>query len=329
MMKTCRSWWRNCALEADSEILRIDEMENGLGPLSPNLCRIRELISSLELCHHKSERWIHNILEAIGQGETTKGLGTRPTGQLHSAEGIWQNACGALSAWCAGSSSTSISFSIGTLPAAQLLQGLGERSALKEWQVQRVIDKIRSVIHWPQADDGPTANYEWLLLGGGEYECAYRNDCPARYKEHEEFWLMTVRTIIHDTHHGQETKLSLGLAIDMLWPCHWNFVGNLQIVLDAIGGCLSSEKPFTACGRNITSIPNKERLGAICHTLKAYCGRMEAKHVDQEMNELLGKPAPEKKWLAMSLEKTIRLQLNPSAEMLAASALDGPEWITE
>ncbi len=31
-------------------------------------------------------------------------------------------------------------------------------------------------------------------------------------------------------------ELSLALAIDMLWPCHWRFEDNLQIVLDAIGG---------------------------------------------------------------------------------------------
>lgn len=106
MTTSCKAWWRNCATVVDSEIAAIDKMEDDIAPLSPNVSRIRELISSLELCHHKAERWVSNIIEAIATGETTKGLGTRPPGQLHPAEGIWQNACAALSAWCAGCPST-------------------------------------------------------------------------------------------------------------------------------------------------------------------------------------------------------------------------------
>ena len=73
-------------------------MENDISPLPPNVSKIRELISSLELCHHKADRWVHNILEAIGRGETKKGLGTRLCGGYHPAEEIWQNACASLSA---------------------------------------------------------------------------------------------------------------------------------------------------------------------------------------------------------------------------------------
>jgi hypothetical protein len=66
MTTSCRSWWRNCALEADSEILAIDRMEDHIAPIAANVSKIRELISSLELCHHKAERWVGNIIEAIG-----------------------------------------------------------------------------------------------------------------------------------------------------------------------------------------------------------------------------------------------------------------------
>jgi hypothetical protein len=286
-------------LEPDPEIQEIDRMEDGLTPLDPGVSRVRELISGLELCHHKAERWIHNIIEAIGRGDTAKGLGTRPAGQWHPVEEVWQSACDALAAWCQGRSDRLAEFSIGTVPAAQLLTGLGTRSPLKEWQVQRVIEKIRSVIGWPQTDDDPATKYHWLLLGGGEYEADYRSDCPARYKDHEDFWLATVRTILHDTDHGQDAELSLGLAIDMLWPCHWNFAENLQIVLDAI----------------------QKRMEAVGDTLRSFGGTLETGDADQEIIDLLGEPTPEKRWLAASLEKTIRLQLNPAAEMRTASAL--------
>jgi len=182
-------------------------MEDHIAPIDPNVAKIRALISSLELCHHKAERWVGNIIKAIGAGETRKGLGTRSLGQQHPAEKVWQNACAALSAWCAGCPSTKVDLSIDTVPASQLLACLGERSPLKEWQVQRVIEKIRSAIHWPQSRDDPTAQYVWILLGGGEYEFAYCNECPEHYKEHEEFWLRTVRTIIHDSENGDEAHL--------------------------------------------------------------------------------------------------------------------------
>ncbi|MDJ0592778.1 MAG: hypothetical protein QNJ72_22775 [Pleurocapsa sp. MO_226.B13] len=112
MPTSCRSWWRNCALEADSEILDIDRIESDIAPIAPKVSKIRELISSLELCHHKADQWVYNIIEAIGAEETQKGLGMRSPGQQHPAEKVWQNACAALSAWCAGCPSTKIDLSM-------------------------------------------------------------------------------------------------------------------------------------------------------------------------------------------------------------------------
>ena len=160
---------------------------------------------------------------------------------------------------------------------------IGERSRLKEWQVQRVIEKIRSLIHWPHSRDDPAAQYVWILLSGGEHESLYPSCCPEHYKEHEGFWLETVRTIIHDTENGNEAELSLGLAIEMLWPCHWNFVQNLQIVLEAIGGKLSPQKLFAACGRNVSLLPIRGRMQTVSNTLRIFCGDSESnKEVDSD-----------------------------------------------
>lgn len=330
MTTSIRTWWRNCALIADSEILVIDRMEDSITPIEPEVSKIRELISSLELCHHKADQWVVHLIEAIGSGETQKGLGTRSPGTQHPAEVVWQNACGALSAWCAGCPSTKMDLPIDTTPASQLLANLGERSPLKEWQVHRVVDKIRSLIHWPQSDRDRASQYVWILLGGGEYETAYRSDCPKHYKEHEDFWLRTVRTIIHDTENGDEAKLSLGLAIDMLWPCHSRFVENLQIVLDAIGGTLNPDKPFSACGRNIHLASNRGGMELLSRTLRAFCRNgLANQEVNKQTLSLLGESTETKKWLAASLDKTIRLQLYPPADLRAASALEGPEWIRQ
>jgi len=327
MATPCNPCWGNCALEADPEMLAIDRMEAALGLLPAGARRVRGLISTLEVCHHKADRWVRNVIEAIGEGDTAKRLGSRPPGSRHPAEAVWRNAAAALSAWCAGRPAAEVALCVGDVPASSLLAGLGERSPLKEWQVQRVADKVRSVIHWGDEDD-PAAQYEWLLLGVEEGDAEKAPSCPAQYREHEPFWRATARTIIHDARDGEAANLPLALAIDMLWPCHWAFVENLRIVLDAIGGDLRPETPFAACGRNIGMLPIRPRMEAACETLRAFCGDGEPDGAaDGELLALLGQPNPVRRWLAASLEKTIRMQLDPPPELRAACALPPPEWV--
>jgi hypothetical protein len=330
MTMSCRSWWQNCALKADAEILEIDKMEDKIAPISPPVSKIRELISTLELCHFKSERRVNNIIRAIGTGRFKTDTATSSANQyLHIKKG-WQNACAALSAWCAGCPNTAIEIYPDANNTSQILASLGARSPLKEWQVQRVIEKIQQTIFWPQSAENPAAHYEWILLEGDEYGLSYRTECPIYYQEHQDFWLETVRTIIFDTENGKNAELSLGLAIDMLWPCHWGFLENLQIVIAAIGGKLFPERPFAACGRNIKLLPINHRMGLISNTLRIFCGDSGAnKGVDRRLLENLGTPTRIKKWLAASLDKTIRLQLNPPAELQAISALTTPAWIKQ
>jgi hypothetical protein len=190
-----------------------------------------------------------------------------------------------------------------------------------------VIERVRSLIHFPQTYNESGTKYEWLLLNAGDYDFEYLDKCPICYKEREDFWLATVRTPIRDSVNGDETKLSLALAIDMLWPCHWDFLGNLQVVLNAIGGRLISSQPFAACGRNITRVGGQDRLRIICATLSAFCGEEPIVDLDRKILDTLGETTLEKRWLAASLAKTIKLQLNPPSEMSEASALTGPEWI--
>lgn len=194
---------------------------------------------------------------------------------------------------------------------------------MKEWQVHRVVDKIRSLSH-------PAQEYAWILIGGSEYELAYQRQCPEHYKEREDHWLATVRTTIKDTVDGRPARLSLGLAIDMLWPCHWRFVENLQIVLGAIGGNLEPPEPFAACGRNIGLSPIRRRMEIIAATLRAFCGDSgAARQAERQALARLGEPTDTRRWLAASLEKTIRLQLDPPDEVRALSGLPGPAWLLQ
>ncbi|MFC2168637.1 hypothetical protein ACFLRW_06585, partial [Acidobacteriota bacterium] len=256
-----------------------------------------------EMCHHKAERWVSNIIEAIAIGETSKGLGTRTPGQVHPTELVSKNACGALSAWVAGCPSTSIELTIGTVPASRILACLGERSPLKEWQVQRVIEKIRSWTDSPWSYQDPSTQYVWLSIG--------QKDCPVYYKEHKDFWKQTVETDPFEEFQWIDGEdFSLGFAIDMLWTCHWKFIENLQIVLEVIGGKIKPESPFAACAWNITLSPIRPRMEVVSNTLRVFSGNSESdKEIDRDVLSLLGELTDEKKWLAASLDKTIRLQL--------------------
>jgi len=120
-----------------------------------------------------------------------------------------------------------------------------------------------------------------------------------------------MQTVVHDTVDGQDAEVTLASAIDSLEPCHWNFVGNLVIILKAIGGDLFPKKPFAVCARNIKLTPIRGRMKIVSNALRAFCeGEDMPKEIDTTaILRVLGARTPAKHWLAASLEKTIRLQL--------------------
>ena len=182
----------------------------------------------------EAERWVTNIIEAIGEGDTSKGLGTRTAGELHPAERDWMNARTALSAWCAGQPAASVEIKIGGRSASCLLSKLGQRSALKEWQVQRVIERIREFIGWPRSMHHDDSVYVFMEECGADWEPPGDAECPEYYREHEDFWKQTMQMRIHDTVNGEAADISLAVAIDVMFPCNWNFVDNLDIVEGAL-----------------------------------------------------------------------------------------------
>lgn len=324
----CREWWRNCATQPDDEIIAIDQFENQITPLTPGVAATRELISTFEVCHHKAERWVDNIIEAIAAGTTIKGLGTRKHGPPHPAEELWLRVCHALSAWCEGNQGTGLTRVGEGVPAAHLIDLLGAPSPRKIWQVRRVIARIRSVAESAGAKGGDASGFSWLLYSENPDRPFGGSRCPSVYKDAEQFWLATVCTMLEDTHNSTPVVLSLGLAIDMLWPCHWNFLKNLEIVLGAIGGNLRPNAPFTACGRNIRLLPARSRLLGVARTLGAYArGALQDASLDPSMLDRLGSASKPKIWLAASLDKTLRLQLDPPDELERLYRLSCPAWV--
>ena len=47
-MTACRSWWRNCALETDPEMLAIDGMEDQLAPVGEDLLKVRGEVTAVD-----------------------------------------------------------------------------------------------------------------------------------------------------------------------------------------------------------------------------------------------------------------------------------------
>ncbi len=308
MTATAKSWWRNCLGanldQADEEILAIDAMEVSIAPLDDEVDHIRQLISCLESCHQKAERRIELIIEAIGSGQTSKGPGRGPPNRKTEIEKVWQDCCDVLSAWCAGNVDDVAEHAVAGIAAQELLGLLGERTPLRRWQVQRVVE-------WIKSDLDPSSKYLNMMCDVGDYGEPGARPVGGHYSGQEAFLKSTMQTNIHDMEDGREAQIPLALAIDQLNGCNWNFARNLTIVLRAIGGNLFPETPFACCGRNITLSPIRERMKVVTKTLGAFCEGSTAptSDADADIPAMLGEPTPIKRWLAASLSKTIRLQL--------------------
>jgi hypothetical protein len=300
----CRPCWQNCGVEADAEMLKIDAMEDSLSPLDEHIASIRWLITRFEACYHQADKEAERIAKAIGAGRCPRESKARPPKRKKELE----NTRRILSQWCQEPMVRGLSLRIGNVPADQLLNFIGPATPLKMWQVQRVVDRVTSPL-----DAGRP--YHNLVLDVGDYGEPGATKAGKHYKDQAAFLEQTRATIIHDTVEDQESHISLGLAIDLLMPCHWDYVGALVIILKAIGGDLEPQHPFTCCSRNLHLSPLCNRLRTISNTLRTFwIGEAPSADTERRVLSLLGAPTPAKRWLAASLDKTIRLQLEHASD---------------
>ncbi|MHC4890248.1 MAG: hypothetical protein ACYTEO_12400, partial [Planctomycetota bacterium] len=86
----------------------------------------------------------------------------------------------------------------------------------------------------------------------------------------------------------------------------------LAVILKVVGGDLYAKEPFAHCARNILLTPLGDRLRIISNTLGAFWQAKQPQgNIDSNILGLLGANTAVKCWLAASLDKTIRLQLDP------------------
>jgi hypothetical protein len=253
------------------------------------------LPAKIPSCHHKAQRHVELIIEAIGRCGNGPPAARHPQPRPHPALRMWQDALGLLRGWLGGGTPASTAMCIGDVPAGELLAALGEPTPLKRWQVQRVIERINSFV-----DPGSTYQYlrrpDYILASEEPHDVG----C----------YFCTRRTLIQEDPESPDPGLSLAVAIDMLMPCNWNFPHNLRIVLRAIGGVLISDEPFAACGRNIVLNPVREPMRLTANALDQFCGAgRQGEPVDPQVLDALGEPTPQKAGLALALSRRIRSQL--------------------
>ena len=299
-----RPCWRNCDTEADCEILDIDKMEDSIAPLDDNTIKIRELITGFELCYHEADKEAEYIAQAIGAGRCPERSNERPPQRKKELE----NCRHILSSWCENPAISGLNLDVGGISSDELLSFIGPPGPLKVWQVERLVDKIVEALD-------PGRPYHNMALGLGDYGEPGANPAGEHYKDSLSFLKQTVETIIQDTVNGRKTRISLAMAIDLLMPCHWDFVGSVVTVLKAIGGDLHPARPYACCARNVRLSPLYDRLRTISNTLGAFWKSEEkTENIDRDVLASLGSATPVKLWLAASLDKTIRLHLEASSD---------------
>ncbi len=303
MDRELRICWRNCYGPedpqhlADKELTAIDAMEDALDSCAETTRQLRQWITRFEACYLEADQEAAAIIQGIGRGRCPKPIPDRPARRREAlANSSW-----ILSAWCEDPEVRSLRTRVGDIEANELIRYLGPDSPLKIWQVERVVDHIREALD-------PNRHYFYLAFDKEGAEKHYRDDL--------EFLHQTQGTHIHDRLDDQPAEISLAYAIDLLMPCHWDFIGSLVIVLKAIGGDLHPGTPYTCCARNLRLSPLCRRLREISHTLQVHGKSTSAeKNCDASLLATLGKPTPQKRWLVASLEKTIRTQLETPFNM--------------
>ncbi|MHC4228028.1 MAG: hypothetical protein ACYSW0_11435, partial [Planctomycetota bacterium] len=280
--EACRACWQNCGSDVDAEMLEIDRAEDALGPLDEHSAAIRQLITRFEVCYHEADKEAERIVKAIGAGRCGQESGERPPQREKELE----NCRRTLSNWCENPAGEAAGLDVGGISAVELLGFIGKASALKIWQVQRIIDKVTEALD-------PSRPYHWMALDLGDYGEPGARPAGEHYKDNAAFLEQTRAAIIHDTVDGRKAEISLAMAIDVFMPCHWDLPGALVIILKAIGGDLHPAGPLACCSRNVSLSPLCDRIRVISTTLGAFWkGEKPTDDTDADILASLGQATP-------------------------------------
>jgi hypothetical protein len=311
--RSLRAHWVNCCLEPDGEIIEIDHMEDRLDPKEREQAQgIRRLITRFEVCHWNSDRWLERIVQAIGEGRVPPTSG-RPRAQHPLAQML---IClqRVLACWVARATTPIPQCIILEKTGAEILHSLGTWTPFKAWVVQRLLDGLEHHLRvhrlLPPSELPPARSYS------GDLNLDSPNADP--YFPDSLDWLAEARSRKLKTRKEIGDKVqehSLAMLISSPNPCnefYFRFLFALFEYLDDPENERILPSPF--CGN--VSLARHRRYGQAINALRAYLGQPPegSLPLDDTVLSQLGEPNPAKRWLAASLEKTLREQLPPAPE---------------
>ena len=300
-----RKWWNNVAQEPDEEILAIDKLEDNLKYRSTQDKKlaydIRKAIGRLEGCHFKVEHYINRIIYAIRNNHFPQS-NQRESAQLNKDwVRKWEPVLEYLEKWSGletEKSSNNQEF-INGVKTEKINELLGEKTILKVWQVNFIIDNIRELLElWFTEQDSSNKNHAQQKRINKKIQLKYE-------KLNSEFWEKTRELLIpiDEMNHLVSFQELLNTWEYIVCISNPNFMNDLLAILGTVGG--KAIYVHQTCGFYLESL--KVFIRSLSTKLQKYLDAMNDEiFSDDELIELFGEKTPIKCWLVTSLEKTIR-----------------------
>ncbi len=300
-----RQWWNNVVQEPDEEILAIDKLEDNLEFPTTQVKKlaydIRKAIGRLEGCHFKVKRYINRIIYAIRNNHFP------PSNRSESAQlnkewvKKWESVLEYLENWSGlelEKSPDNQEF-INGVKTEEIIELLGEKTFLKEWQVNFIIENLRELLElWFTEQTPSNKTHMQQKIINKKIQIKYE-------KLNTEFWekMCKLAIPVGDIDHLVTFQELLNTWDYIVCISNPNFMNDLLAILGAVGE--KGTYVHQTCGFYLDSL--KVFIRSLSIKLKRYLEEdINQISNDNDLSELFGEKAPINHWLAFSLEKTIR-----------------------
>ena len=306
--RSLRKHWINCCLEPDQEMIDIDRMEDELTEEEQQRALpIRRLIARFETCHWNSDRWLERILRAIADERVPPTSG-RPRTEHPLAQMLacWREL---LTHWVARSTDPVPQCTLLDRPSTDIAGSLGAWTPFKAWVVQRVIEGLEHHMCSAGLLDLPESSLTKFFPGGLTLDSPEADqyfplslDLLAKARSQK----LKVKRELDD----QVQEHSLAFLCGFLSPCNTHYFEFLFALFEALDAPDEDRiLPSPLCGG--MSHSRQRRYYQVINALRQYLGRPPegALPEDEVVPVRFGDLTAVKRWLAASLEKTLREQM--------------------
>ena len=216
--------WSNIVVKPDDpEIKELDNLEASLSEIPENVRQIRELIAGFEVCHFKYRQHISYIIDSIHELKPNIKLQDIGSNHIRHGENVWKKD-----------------------KTGRSLTGQQYVRVMKNWLGESTVEKDH-IVYEPELYRKVS---EWLGQKNPEKERLVR--------------LLVARLIWDWKSYGElqtgNEEYELEFQVCRMDICHYNFPGNMDLMIQAIGQ-LKPVKEFEGCGtynRDIKSFVEKK-----------------------------------------------------------------------